>query len=133
MKPCIVYFSRTGNTKRFAEAIAEQTKAPLYSIGACEPNVVEAYDMLILGTPVEGASPAKETRAFLDQLPSAQGKKAVLFVTHRIFGNERTMKAMEKELAKKGYETVLKLTKKMKKPEDPVDFSEALAEIKKLT
>jgi hypothetical protein len=82
---------------------------------------------------VEGASPAKETQTFIESLPNAKGKKAILFVTHRIFGNERTMKPWEKELTKKGYETILKLTKKMKKPGEPADFSEPLVEIKKLT
>ena len=132
MKPVVLYFSRTGNTQRFAEAIAQQANAPAFSIASSEPSVVEAYDMIILGTPVEGASPAKETRAFVDRLPQAQGKKAIVFCTHRIFGNERTMKALEKTLAQKGYETVLKVSKKMKKPGEPADFSEALSEVKKV-
>jgi hypothetical protein len=46
-----------------------------------------------------------------------EGKKAILFCTYRIFGNERTMKAMEKELKNKGYETILKVSKKGVKPE----------------
>jgi flavodoxin len=132
MKPCVLYFSRTGNTKQLAEAIAAQTQTPLFSIAASEPTIVEAYDTIILGTPVEGSSPAKETQAFIDRLPQAQGKKAVLFCTYRIFGNERTMKKMEKTLKEKGYETVLKVSKKGMKPGQPVDFSEVLAEVKKV-
>jgi flavodoxin len=132
MKPCVLYFSRTGNTKQLAEAIATQTQTPLFSIAASEPTIVEAYDTIILGTPVEGSSPAKETQAFIDRLPQAQSKKAILFCTYRIFGNERTMKKMEKTLKEKGYETVLKVSKKGMKPGQPVDFSEVLAEVKKV-
>jgi flavodoxin len=132
MNPCIFYFSRTGNTKRLAEAIAKQTNAPLFDIATAQPSGVEAYDTLILGTPVEGASPAKETQAFMELLPNMQGKKAILFCTYRMFGNARTLKAMEKKLADKGYQTVLKVSKKGLKPGVPADFSDVLAEIKKI-
>jgi flavodoxin len=132
MKPVVLYFSRTGNTKRLAEAIAQQANAPIFSISSSEPSVVEAYDTIILGGPVEGSSPAKETRAFVERLPQAQGKRAIVFCTFRIFGNERTMKALEKVLAEKGYKTILKVSKKMKKPGEPADFSELLSEVKKV-
>ncbi len=132
MNPCILYFSRTGNTKRLAEAISDLTKAPLFDIAASEPSIVEKYDMLFIGTPVEGASPTKEARAFVDHLPKAESKKVVLFCTFRIFGNQRTMKALEKELQSKGYVTILKVSKKGMKPENPADFSDVLGEIKKV-
>ena len=41
------------------------------------------------------------------------------------------MNAMEKALAAKGYETVLKVSKKGMKPEKEADFSEILSEVKK--
>ncbi len=132
MKPCVVYFSRTGNTKKVAEAIAEFAKAPTFEISSAQPSVVEDYDTIFLGTPVEGASPAKETLAFVQKLPQTQGKRAVLFTTYRLFGNERTMNSVEKILRGKGYETVLKVTKKVKKPEDLADISKLLEEVKKI-
>jgi len=131
MKHCVLYFSRTGNTKRMAEAISKLTQAPLFSITSSEPSVVEDFDLVILGTPVEGASPAKETQAFIERLPNAKDKKAIVFCTYRIFGNERTMKNMQKKLANKGYENILKVSRKMK-PNQPADFSEVLDEIKKV-
>jgi flavodoxin len=132
MKPVVLYFSRTGNTKRLAEAIAQQTNAPIFSITSSEPNIVEAYDTIILGTPVEGSSPAKETRAFVERLPLAQGKKAIVFCTCRMFGNARTMRILEKKLAEKGYKPILKVSKKIRKPGEPAEFSKALAEVKKV-
>ncbi len=133
MKPYVVYFSRTGNTKRLAQAIADLTGTPLFSLEEFKVTDLDACDTLILGTPVEGASPAKETRAFAERLPAAQGKKAILFCTYRIFGNERTLKILEKILKEKGFETILKFTKKMKgKPGEAADFSEVLSEVKKV-
>jgi len=132
MKSCVLYFSRTGNTKKVAEAIANQVKAPLFDIATCEPSVVEAYDIIFLGTPVEGASPAKETAAFVERIPQGKNKKTVLFCTYRLFGNERTMKALEKKLQEKGYENILKVSKKGMKPEQTANLTELLDQIKKI-
>jgi hypothetical protein len=41
------------------------------------------------------------------------------------------MNAMEKLLSVKGYETVLKVSKKSIKPDKEADFSEILSEVKK--
>ncbi len=128
MKLCILYFSRTGNTKLMAEAIAETAKAPVFAIASSEPSAVEDFDMLILGTPVEAFRPAKETVAFVERLPKTEGKKAILFCTYGLWkGN--TFKILEKELSSKGYDTILSVSKKIKKDEPP-DFSESVNKIK---
>ena len=130
MNTCIVYFSRTGNTKRLAQAIANLAKAPIYDLSSTDPSTTANFNLLILGTPVEGASPSKEAMAYIANMPTVQGRKAILFCTYRLFGNERAMKAMEKELAAKGYETILKVSKKGMKPEQEADFSEVLNKVK---
>jgi len=132
MKACVVYFSRTGNTKRLAQAIAEIVKAPIFDIASTQPSSIENFDLLILGTPVEGSSPAKETAAFIGSMLEVKGKKAILFCTNRLFGSGRTMKIMEKMLDEKGYETVLKVSKKGMKPDKEADFSDVLSEVKKV-
>jgi hypothetical protein len=86
---------------------------------------------LIFGGPVEGSSPTKEAMAYIANLPAVTGKKAIIFCTYRIFGNKRAMKAVEKELASKGYETVFKVSKKGMKPEKEADFTKELSEVKK--
>src|SRR3990170_1850728 len=111
MKTCVLYFSRTGNTKRLAEAISGSTKAPAFDITSSEPSIVENYDMLILGTPVEGSRPAKETLAFIERIPETKGKKAILFCTYRIWKGS-TLKILEKKLASKGYDAILSVSKK---------------------
>jgi flavodoxin len=127
----VVYFSRTGNTKRLAQAIADAQKMPLIDIASTLPSTVEKYDLLILGTPVEGASPAKETVAFLEGMNLHGGGKAIFFCTWKLFCNERTMKAMEKTLSAKGYTTILRVSKKGMKPDKEADFSDVLNEIQK--
>jgi flavodoxin len=90
MRTCILYFSRTVNTKRIAEGISDSTKAPAFDIASSEPSVVENYDLLILGTPVEGSRPAKEASAFIERLPKAEGKKAILFYTYALWKAARS-------------------------------------------
>lgn len=126
----MVYFSRTGNTQRLAQAISDATDSPLMNLDGTLPSTIETFDPLILGTPVEGASPAKETAAFLEGVNRKESGKAILFCTFRLFGNKRTLNAMEKELKKKGYEVVLKISKKGMKPEKEADFTEIISQIK---
>ena len=131
MKTCVLYFSRTGNTKRLAEAISDLAKAPIFDIASSEPSVVENYDMLILGTPVEGFRPAKETVEFVERLPKTEGKKAILFCTHALWKGS-TFKVLEKELSRKGYDIILSVSKKGVKPDIPADFSDSINKIKQV-
>jgi flavodoxin len=130
MKTCILYFSRTGNTKLMAQAIADSVKAPAFDIASSQPSVVENYELIIIGTPVEGSSPAKETKEFVERLPKGEGKKTILFCTYRIWKGS-ALKILQSELASKGYENVLNLSKKGMTPGKPADFSDILEEIKK--
>lgn len=114
-----------------AETISESTKAPAFDMTSSEPSVVEDFDMLIVGTPVEGSRPAVETMDFVGRLPKAEGKKAILFCTHA-FWKGSTFKILEKELASKGYDTILSVSKKGIKPDQPADFSDSIDEIKKV-
>ena len=128
MKPCVLYFSRTGNTKRMAEAISEATRAPSFDMTSCEPSVVKNFDLLIIGTPVEGFNPAKEVKAFVENLPNTESKKAIMFCTYVLLKG-RTFGVLKKALAKKGYKTILEVSKKGMKPDQPADFSESLKKI----
>jgi flavodoxin len=104
--------------------------APIYDLAAAQTTTIQTCDQIFLGTPVEGASPTKEVLAFIESMPTAEDKKVILFCTFRLFGNKRTMNAMEKQLTLKGYSVVLKVSKKGMKPEVEADFSDVLSEIK---
>jgi flavodoxin len=130
MKACVLYISRTGNTKRFAEAISELLNAPVFNIAdAPEPSVTNDFDLLVIGTPVMGMRPTPEVQAFVKSLPECTGKKAILFCTYAI-RQGGTLKILEKELTPKGYATILSVSKRGLKP-SKADFSDALDEIGK--
>jgi multimeric flavodoxin WrbA len=113
-----------------AKAISDSTKAPAFDIASSEPSVVENCDLLILGTPVEGSRPTKEVLAFIERLPKAEGKKTILFCTYALWKGS-TFKVLAKELANKGYDTILSVSRKGVKPNE-TDFSDILDEIKKV-
>ena len=130
MKPCVLYFSRTGNTKRMAEAISESVKAPVFAMTSSEPSVVKDFDLLIIGTPVEGFRPAKETMNFVERLSKTESKKAILFCTYALWKG-RTFNILKKGLSRKGYTIIIDVSKKGMKPDKPADFSEIINKIKK--
>ena len=130
MKACVLYISRTGNTKRLAEAISELLKAPVFNIAdAPEPPVTQDFDLLVIGTPVMGMRPAPEVQAFVKRLPECRNKKTILFCTYAIKQGE-TLKILEKELKSKGYVNILNVSKRGLKP-SKADFIEVLDEIEK--
>ena len=130
MNPCVLYVSRTGNTKAMAQAIADAIKAPIFDITSSEPSIVENYDMIILGTPVLGSRPAKEALAFVESLPKTEGKKAILFCTFKLWRG-KTFKVLAEVLSSKGYNNILDVSKRGVKP-GKTDFSDVLTEIKKV-
>ena len=113
-----------------AEAIAEAVKAPIFDMTSSEPSVVEDFDVLIVGTPVEGFRPAKETMEFVERLLKTEGKKSILFCTYALWKG-RTFGILKKELSRKGYETIVDVSTKGMKPDLPVDFSDSLNRIQK--
>jgi flavodoxin len=130
MQACVLYISRTGNTKRFAEAISESLEAPIFNIAdAPEPSVTQDFDLLVIGTPVMGMRPTPEVHSFVKRLPECTGKKTILFCTYAI-RQGGTLKVLEKELTQTGYVTILTLSKRGLKP-SKADFSDAIDEIKK--
>ena len=134
MKACILYFSQTGNTRKFAEAISDSLKiSAVFDISATEPSVVDDYDVIIFGTPVHAFNPAVEALAFVKSLPEGNGKRAILFCTYRLWKG-RTFGKLKKELKKKGYSTILCVSAKGKEftkemfSDSTVKIAEALKE-----
>ena len=128
MNYCILYFSQTGNTKRFAQAISNSLNIPaVYDITTNEPNVVKQHDMVIFGTPVHGFNPSKESVAFVKQLPEGNGKKAILYCTYRLWKG-RVFSKLKGELKKRSYSTILCVSAKAKEFTDE-DF---VAPVKKI-
>ena len=130
MKSCVIYFSLTGNTKRFAEAISELLGAPALDITSCDPSTVTDYDLLIIGTPVMGMQSAPLVSTFVKRLPQGYGKKTIIFCTYAI-AKGGVLKRLERELGAKGYVTILSIGKKGVK-QNKADFKDALAEVSRV-
>jgi flavodoxin len=125
MKACVLYISRTGNTKRLAQAIADLLKAPVFDLAiAPESSIVQDFDLLVIGTPVMGLHPTPEVHSFVKRLPDGAGKKTILFCTYAI-KQGGTLKILEKELAAKGYVNILNVSKRGIKL-NKGDFAEVL-------
>src|SRR4030067_1819300 len=97
MKPCVLYVSHTGNTKRLAEAISDLLKASLINVATASPSDVAEYYLLVIGTPIIGLKPAPELLTFVDSLPMAEGKRVVLFCTYAI-AKGGALKVLEEKL-----------------------------------
>ena len=131
MKACVLYISRTGNTKRLAEAISELLNAPVFDIASSpEPSVANDFDLLAVGTPIMGMRPTPEVHSFVKRLPECNGKKAILFCTYAI-RQGGTLKVLEKELTQKGYSTILCVSKRGLKL-SKADFSDVLQKINRV-
>ena len=127
MKACVLYFSLTGNTKRFAESMSKSLSLPIFDLAKSKPSIVEDYDVLILGTPVHGLSPAKPVSSFIEKLPKANDKKTIIFSTYAI-RKGKANKKLENELANMGYRTILSLSKRGLKLGEQ-DFAESIEQI----
>jgi flavodoxin len=117
----VYYISQERETPNaWRKPYPKQQKRPL--------SAVEDFDMLIVGTPVEGFRPAKETIDFVKRLPNAESKKAIIFCTCALWKG-RTFNVLKNELSRKGYDTKLTLSKKMKQ-DQPADFADSINKIK---
>ncbi len=87
MKTLIVYFSRFGNTRRIAQAIAETMKqagdARVISIDRLTAADFEGVDLVVLGSPTHGFTVPEAVRSALAALPAGilAGKSVAVFDT----------------------------------------------------
>ncbi|OQX54157.1 MAG: flavodoxin [Candidatus Aminicenantes bacterium 4484_214] len=79
MKALIVYYSRTGTTKKMAKLIAEEVRregleVDLKSVSEAKPEQLLDYDGIIMGSPTYYGSVASELKEFIDKSISIHGK-----------------------------------------------------------
>ena len=80
MKVLVTYVSRTGNTKKVAQAIFDQIKGTKEIKELQQVDTLDGNDLSFIGFPVEIYGPAKPAADFLEK--HAAGRKIALFVTH---------------------------------------------------
>jgi flavodoxin len=87
MKTSIVYFSKFGNTRRVAEAIAETMKQAeevrVVSVDQLTASDLEGVDLVVMGSPTHGFTAPQEVRVILEALPQGilAGKLVAAFDT----------------------------------------------------
>jgi hypothetical protein len=125
MKSIILYYTFGGSTKKEAERLAVERKAPLvrvrdvhnYSMvsafvlgaframrrrkGAIGPVTVnlEDYDRILIGAPIWAGYPAPAFNAIVDRLPA--GKEVELFFCSQS-GNSPQCESVKEDITKKG-------------------------------
>ncbi|MBQ8161644.1 MAG: hypothetical protein IJ083_12990 [Clostridia bacterium] len=99
MKKAVRYFSRLGNTKTIAEAIADGAGVQAVSISD-EKELEEHVDLLYLGGAPYANIMAPELKAYAEKLDPKQVGSVRLFTTSN--WSRRTVLALKKLLGEKG-------------------------------
>ena len=81
MKVLIAYMSKTGNTRKVAEAIYEEINDEKEITPIDEIDSIEDYDVAFLGFPIHKMGPDKKEAKLLEKLCS-NGRNVALFITH---------------------------------------------------
>jgi flavodoxin len=81
MRVLVAYMSKTGNTKKVAEAIFEGISDQKEIQPIDEVDSIEGYDLAFLGFPVLGMGPDKKAAKLLEK-HCINGRKVALFITH---------------------------------------------------
>ena len=80
MKTAVRYFSKLGNTKKIAEAIAQGAGVKAVSI-ADDPKLQEYVDILFLGGAPYANIMAPELKEYAESLKAEQVGRVILFTT----------------------------------------------------
>ncbi len=99
MKTAVRYYSKLGNTKTIAEAIAAGANVAAVSV-TDEPQLKEPVDVLFLGGAPYANIMAKELKAYAEGLQKETVGRVVLFTTSN--WSRRTVLALRKLLREKG-------------------------------
>lgn len=100
MKNAVRYYSRSGNTKTAAEAIARAIGTDAVSVDSASASLQEPVDVLFIGGALYAYGIDKHLKAYLDSLKKDQVKKAVVFSTSWI--SKHAIDLIKDELNRKG-------------------------------
>ena len=81
MKALVAYLSKTGNTKKVAEAIFAEISDEKEIKPIDEVESIEGYDIAFLGFPIHAMGPDKKTVELLGK-HCVNGRNVALFITH---------------------------------------------------
>ena len=100
MNIAVRYFSRTGNTKAVAEAIAKEAGVSAVSVDSPDAAIKQPIDVLFIGGALYAYGIDNHLKDYLNTLTKTDVKKAVVFSTSWI--SRHALDLIKKELAEKG-------------------------------
>jgi flavodoxin len=104
MKALVVYYSRGGNTRKIAEAMAQELGCIAVDVMKETPDV-SGLDLLIIGSGNYGDKVGDKLQQSLSDMPQIRGGKAAVFATAG-GPDPKSLAVMQETLEKKGYEVL---------------------------
>ncbi len=98
------YFSRSGNTKIVAEAMADALKVNAVSVDDAGAAIKEDTDVLFIGGALYAYGIDKQLQSYIDGLDASKVKKAAVFSTSWL--SRHALDLIKKGLEKKGISVV---------------------------
>jgi len=96
-KTAVIYFSRTGNTKKIAEAIHQALEGSKELLPLDQVAGLDDYKLIFIGFPVHSHNVPYRVELFLKKVP--KGQKIALFATHgSLAGGRLAREALEHAL-----------------------------------
>ena len=102
MSAAVRYYSRSGNTKAIAEAIAQAAGVEAVSVDQDRAAIAEPVDVLFIGGALYAYGLDSHLKEYLQTLDGSKVKKAVVFSTTWI--SKHSIDLIKKGLAEKGIE-----------------------------
>jgi flavodoxin len=82
LKVAVIYASKSGNTKKIADAIAQQIGTHAHNIGInTQSPSVEGANLVFIGTGIHAGTPNSDIEKYLTNLNLKEPKQFALFVT----------------------------------------------------
>ena len=100
MKTAVRYYSRSGNTKALADAIAKGAGTRAVSVDGADAAIKEPVDLLFVGGALYAYGLDKHLKAWLKTLKKEDAKRAVVFSTSWI--SKHSLDLIRKELEAAG-------------------------------
>ena len=122
MRAAVRYYSRSGNTKAVAEAIAEAAGVSAISVDASDAAITEPVDVLFIGGALYAYGLDSHLKDYLKTLKKDDAKQAVVFSTSWI--SKHSIDLIKKALSEAGISVVSESFYVKNKPND-AQFKEA--------
>lgn len=116
MRAAVRYYSRSGNTKAVAEAIAEAAGVSAISVDASDAAIKEPVDVLFIGGALYAYGLDSHLKDYLKTLKKDDAKQAVVFSTSWI--SKHSIDLIKKALSEAGISVVSESFYVKNKPND---------------